>query len=328
MQTEPQRGQLRDLRDDRRQITSAMLGVASVFLLSLIFQLLIGTVVLLVSPETVRADWYGLVISMVPMYLLAMPLSLFLFGMGDAEPPERKKLSAPVFLGLLAICFALTYAGNFLGTLVNFVLSCFTGRETINPVASMTTDSPFWANLLFIGILAPVLEELFYRKLVIDRLRRFGDLPAILLSGIGFGLIHGNFNQFFYAAILGCVFGYIYLRTGKIRYTIALHMSINLIGGVYATEMLRHLDLELLAADPTSAYGENLVGMAMALFYLGFLAVMMVGAVIAVILLVLRWRAPLHRAARPLTAREWCRILLANPACWLFAAVVLLLFLV
>ncbi len=323
-----QKPQLRDLCGDRRQITASMLGVASIFLLAIIFQLLIGTVVLLVSPETVRADWYDWVISMVPMYLLAMPLSLFFFGLGDAEPPERKKLSAPVFLGLLAICFALTYAGNFLGTLVNFVLSLFTGQEMTNPVASMTTDSPLWANLLFIGILAPILEELFYRKLVIDRLRRFGDLPAILLSGIGFGLIHGNFNQFFYAAILGCVFGYIYLRTGKIRYTIALHMSINLVGGVYVTELLRHLDLDLLASDPASILGENLVGMVMLLLYLGFLAVAMIGAVVAVILLALYWRAPLRRAENPLTGREWCRVLLANPACWLFAAVVLLLFFV
>ena len=48
----------------------------------------------------------------------------------------------------------------------------------------------------------------------------------------------------FYAFLLGLVFGYVYLRTGKLRYSIILHMLINFMGSVLAPEILGSLDLE------------------------------------------------------------------------------------
>ena len=46
----------------------------------------------------------------------------------------------------------------------------------------------------------------------------------MLFSGLMFGLFHGNLNQFVYAFVLGLCFGFIYVKTGNIRYTIGLHM--------------------------------------------------------------------------------------------------------
>ncbi len=293
----------------------------------MVLQLAGDAVIRATAPAATRADWYPWVISMVPMYACAMPLSWLLFRRVQAEPPKKQRLSFPILLGLLSICFALTYAGSFIGSIVNAILSMLTGREAVNDLAVMTTQAPLWVNLLFVGVAAPVLEELFYRKLLIDRWRRYGDLPAILLSGVAFGLIHGNFNQFFYATVLGCLFGYVYLRTGDIRYTVALHMSINLVGGVYSPEMLKRLDLDLLARDPSSVWNENFVGVLMMAFFLVFVALMFIGAVVSVILLALYWRAPLCRAQQPLSSRDWCRILFVNPALWIFGCVVLMLFL-
>ena len=47
------------------------------------------------------------------------------------------------------------------------------------------------------------------------------------MSGVMFGLFHGNLNQFVYAAALGAFFAFIYVRTGKIRYTMILHAMVN-----------------------------------------------------------------------------------------------------
>ena len=81
-------------------------------------------------------------------------------------------------------------------------------------------------------ILAPEIEEYIFRKQLIDRMHIYGEKLAVVTSALMFGLFHGNLSQFFYAFALGLVFGYVYLKTGKLRYNISLHMLINLIGSV------------------------------------------------------------------------------------------------
>ena len=77
---------------------------------------------------------------------------------------------------------------------------------------------------VFIG---PVLEELLFRKLLIDRTRRFGEKAAIVLTALCFGLYHGNLNQFMYAFTVGLFLAYVYCRTNRILYTILMHIFLN-----------------------------------------------------------------------------------------------------
>lgn len=312
----------------RRQLAYPMLAVAFIFLFSAILQSTADSIIRMTIPAVAGADWYPWVLSMLPMYLVAMPISLMIFRLCESDTPKEKTMAFPVWLGLLAICFALTYAGNLIGSIVNLIISVLSGQPVINELASMTSASPFWVNLLFVGILAPIMEEIFYRKLLIDRWRHFGDVPAILLSALVFGLIHGNFSQFFYAAVVGALFGYVYLKTGKIRYTIFLHMAINLVGGVYTTEMLKLLTPVLESGNPVPALLNNRLGLSMLVGYLLFMLAAVVGAIVAAVLLWKRWRQPLTPAKIPMNAREWRNVLLLNPGAWMLGAVVLMLFLV
>ena len=191
----------------------------------------------------------------------------------------------------------------------------------------MAASYPFWLNLLFGGILAPIFEELFYRKIVIDRLRRYGDLPAILISGLMFGLLHGNVSQFFYTTVFGMLFGYIYINTGKIRYTIALHMSINIVSGVLATEVSRGVDADLLSKGLAQALAQNAEAALAYICYIALILLLFVAGIVSAVLLFLHCRKPLCRAKNPLTAKEWVRVLALNPGVWMFAVMVVLLFL-
>ena len=231
-----------------------------------------------------------------------------------------------VLLGLLAICFGLSFAGQLMGNLVNWVISFFTGSVPENELATNTLNAPFWVNLIFVGLMAPVMEEIFYRKLVIDRLRRYGDLIAVFASGILFGLIHGNFYQFFYAASIGCLFGYVYVRTGRIRYTVMLHMCINLVGGVYTTEMLRRLDSELLMTDPAAALAQNPVGAVMYIAYMIFALLCVIGAFVAAVLLILYWRRMPKKGEVYLSPLQWGKAVLLNPGVYLMLLVIVWLF--
>ena len=112
-------------------------------------------------------------------------------------------------------------------------------KSSYDPVESTVTRISLGAIFLFMVVLAPIFEEIFYRRVVIDRLRRYGDIPAIIISGLMFGLIHGNFSQFFYAAFLGMVFGAVYVYTGKLGYSVFLHMLINFMGSFYISLMAK-----------------------------------------------------------------------------------------
>jgi membrane protease YdiL (CAAX protease family) len=96
------------------------------------------------------------------------------------------------------------------------------------------------------GILAPIVEEFIFRKFLIDRTYRYGEWVAILTSGLMFGLFHGNLAQFFFTTLIGGLFAYIYIRTGKIWYTIALHMTMNLATSVVTMFLLQ----DYLSIDP------------------------------------------------------------------------------
>jgi len=80
--------------------------------------------------------------------------------------------------------------------------------------------------------LAPVIEEYIFRKQLIDRMHIYGEKLAVVTSALMFGLFHGNLSQLFYAFALGLVFGYVYLKTGRLQYSIGLHMLINCLGSV------------------------------------------------------------------------------------------------
>lgn len=307
----------------RWQIGLIGLGISSIFLVAYFAQVVAVPILRSAVPAWFDSEWFLWAVRLVPMYLISMPLSLLIFRFAPASAPEKKRLPLPVWLGVLAICFGLTYAGNFLGNIVNTVLEWLTGGSSTGDLEEVTSGSPFLSNLLFCGILAPLMEEIFFRKVVIDRLRRFGDLPAVLLSGIAFGLIHGNLSQFFYAAAIGAVLGYVYLRTGNLLYTIGLHMSVNLIGGVYTSEMLKRFDPDAFLKNP-SLSPDVLPGL---LMFAGYWALIMAAIVTAPVAIALLYRRVRFEKANPApAARDWVNVLCVNPGVWVFAGTVAFLF--
>lgn len=135
-----------------------------------------------------------------------------------AEPPERRSLPVFAFLRYVLAAFGLWGVGAIVGNFPSYVVP-------LRSVDLGWDSAPTWV-LAVIG--APILEELIFRKLVLDRTGRFGETPAVLCSALIFGLAHQNAGQFFLAFLLGILFARIYLHTGKIVYTMVLHFMINL----------------------------------------------------------------------------------------------------
>lgn len=137
-------------------------------------------------------------------------------------------LSPKAFVRTALFCLGTTYLFNLLTTLIMLAVEALSGGSTGNLLETVVDRTPMGLYLVMVGLIAPVMEELIFRKLLLDRLRPFGDRWAILISGVVFGLFHMNLYQFFYATALGFIFSGIALKTGKIWHTMALHAIVNL----------------------------------------------------------------------------------------------------
>ena len=316
--TEPSPEQV-NVRRERKQLALLALSVLWVYICTLLVQLVLTLVFSFVAPS-VMEESYWMWILQLSMYAISIPSAcLILRFCRVSKATEKRSIPFPLFLGLLAVCFAMSLLGNLIGTAVNEVISMLTGKPIENAVAEMTQDSSFGLNLLFVAVLAPVFEELFYRKMMIDRLRHYGTVPAILISGILFGLIHGNFSQFFYACMIGCLLGGIYLYTGNLWYSIAIHVAINFIGGVFTAEAVKRMGIGSDSAFTFADALQALSGYAMLFSYMALLAIAVVGAIVTVIYLIPRLKKP-QKAMNAMTGGEWARALLLNPAVWALLA--------
>ena len=117
------------------------------------------------------------------------------------------------FCKALIISLGLIYLANLLTLLLTLLIGIARGSAVTNPVDSLASY-PTVLNILLGCVIAPVSEELLFRRLLLERLRPYGDRFAILTSALCFGLFHGNLNQFFYTFAVGALFAYVVLRTG------------------------------------------------------------------------------------------------------------------
>jgi uncharacterized protein len=183
-------------------------------------------------PSAAESDWYVWCLTAVTMVGIGLPLFwLLMKGIPDSPKGEVVKLSPLKIIILFFICISAMYITNILSGALTIAIAYLKGdTQLYNPVAEAMMNGNFIISLIYASIIAPITEELIFRKLLLDKLRRFGDVPAILMTGIAFGLFHMNLSQMFYAAVLGFIFAYITIKTNTIRYSILLHILVNFLG--------------------------------------------------------------------------------------------------
>lgn len=90
-------------------------------------------------------------------------------------------------------------------------------------------SSPLWQQLLLMGFASPLSEELLFRGVIFERLRL--ALPffwAAILSAAFFGLVHGNWPQGIYAAIMGLLLAWLYEKKNRLWEPVLFHGTANL----------------------------------------------------------------------------------------------------
>lgn len=130
--------------------------------------------------------------------------------------------------GVLAVC-PMTLG-------VDVLEALFTWHGTVVQPVNLHAQAPgiFLLTALKSGLLAPVLEELFFRGYLLHGLKRFGAARAAAVSALCFALVHlGGKGGLGYGALLlhaplGLLLGVLTMKTGSLIAPMLVHAGYNL----------------------------------------------------------------------------------------------------
>lgn len=144
------------------------------------------------------------------------------------EFPERSIWKEVPVTVILAVTSSLGL--NALLTLTKLV----DASQTYQEVAKHQYGVAFGLGILLYGLVSPLAEEVVFRGIIYNRLRRFyGPMAAVAVSGIFFGVFHGNLVQGIYGTCMGVLLAYVYERKGSFFFPVLFHAAANI--AVYCT---------------------------------------------------------------------------------------------
>ena len=169
--------------------------------------------------------------------LLTIPILLFMFR-GDkikqkmAGIVQKKKIVAGVQYGwIVLLSVALCVALNNL----IFISDLASYSESYQQTMESLYSAPIGMQILALGILVPICEELVFRGLMFNRVKQYGGYKsAMLFSTFVFAVLHLNFVQIIYAAVMGLVFVFLYEKYGSFKAPALAHIAAN-VASVLAT---------------------------------------------------------------------------------------------
>ena len=184
------------------------------------------------------------------LFLYVIPISAAILLLKPKKMCSRiyKK---PQYFGSAMGMFPAFYGLAIFANLITIIISSFFRdtdlNESFNTVNELAPDGIVSAIVLFVqlAVIAPVFEEFWFRGIVMESLRPYGNGFAIFVSALLFGLTHANFGQLFYTAVIGICLGYIAISTKSIVTTTIMHAILNSISGIM---------LILISTEPAQRY--------------------------------------------------------------------------
>lgn len=139
--------------------------------------------------------------------------------------PVNKKAPLQKYIWTVILGIAVCIGGNLLIIMSNLA---FVSEGYQNASAVFYAPS-FPVQMVCLGIIIPISEELIFRGLLFKRCRELmGFLPSAAGISLLFGFTHGNLVQLLYAVGLGMLLAYVYEKYGSLRAAVLLHITANM----------------------------------------------------------------------------------------------------
>lgn len=178
---------------------------------------------------------FGIIYSTICVFLPFFIVALFMNKEKRSEAlPFGRPISSRLMLLAVPIGFMFCMVGNYATTalisLMESVGVTLSAPETPVPVTAL-------GMVLFvvqIAFLPALIEEFALRGVIMQPLRKYGDIFAIVMSALVFALMHGNMVQAPFAFIAGITIGYFVIATGSIWTGVLIHFANNLFSSLFS----------------------------------------------------------------------------------------------
>lgn len=210
-----------------------------------------------------------------------------------------RRLKAPVALMAVLACIGMSVLGSASYSAISMLLSAFFNVAPVLPELPQPVGIPATAvYILWLTVAASILEELMFRGVIMQSLRRFGDLFALICSSILFSLAHHNLVQGPNAFLLGLVIGFFTLRTGSLKTGMLMHFINNLLA----------VSAELLSRGMPARQQELLM--------LGMFVIYVLAGIAGLIMIIFHYNGnrPLAPSGYPLRAGQKYAVFFLNAA--------------
>ena len=132
----------------------------------------------------------------------------------------NKKLNITDFITYFALIF---YINIFLNLIISFVIN-IEGQK-------FTVQRPIYTDIIYAICIAPILEEIVFRGVLMTYLKKYGIQTAIIVSSLFFGISHYNIYMIIPAFFIGIVLAYVSYKY-SIKYSILLHILLNIVANM------------------------------------------------------------------------------------------------
>lgn len=162
------------------------------------------------------------------------------------------------------------------------------GGEMVQPDFTVENSTILSDILLYsyVCLLGPVLEELLYRGILLQSLRKYNERFAIVISAMIFGMMHENPTQCILGMLVGIPLAIITIKSGSILPAIFTHIIVNTSNVVFALMLMSDKSAydSMLTDNLFPKEGLPLIGIILSVVWrFGFLAA---GIVVAVVTLI------------------------------------------
>lgn len=278
-------------KEERRQIRKKYNLVAAVLLVNIVifngFAVLSG---LFKDSPVWKDEFFCTAFSCcVPIIseITAIILGIKLLGLDFKPLATRDGFNGGTMFKLITLALGLQTAASMIASIINAILKQF-GLEAPTVDLSATTSLP--ANLLmyfYACLFGPVLEELLYRGVLLQSMRKYNEKFAIFLSAAIFGLMHENYQQFILGFLIGIPLAVVTIKSGSIIPAIFTHIIVNT-SAMLCSCWIQYSDPEYYQAA-LSGSTENLgtdISTAVIVTLLFRFAVMLAALVVGIVVLV------------------------------------------
>ena len=185
-------------------------------------------------------------------WLVTLGVFLIIYLVNNKKFINETNLNKRISIKMILIC---VICGIGINIFINGILTLIDISELVpeyEKLMNSITANGFYEILICVGILSPIFEEIFYRGIILNKLRMgFGVFGAVMIQALLFGIGHMNLVQSIYAFPIGIILGYVVIWTGSLYSSIILHITINVLSAVVTNVQISGMDSKQLVTVVT-----------------------------------------------------------------------------